>query len=73
MPLFLLRDGSIRRCTVVPDGLRTSAHRDPYGRSIQVILDVDSERALLRAQPSKAGSRAKGSRLGLQVEHSRAA
>jgi hypothetical protein len=50
MPLFLLRDGSIRRFTVVPDGLSTCSHRDRHGRIIHVLLDAPSEHRLLQAQ-----------------------
>lgn len=73
MPLFLMRDGSIRRCTVVPGNLRTTSHLDPYGRRIQVILDAESERELLRAQPSREGSPGRRSRRQREQEHSRAA
>ena len=51
MPLFLLRDGAIRRCAVVPDGLTFSTYTDRHQRTIHVVLDAASERRLLRAQP----------------------
>ncbi len=51
MPLFLLRDGAIRRCTVVPDGLACSTYTDRHQRQIHVVLDAASERLLLQAQP----------------------
>lgn len=51
MPLFLLRDGSFRRFSVVPEGLVTSTHRDRHQRRVHVLLDSDSERTLLLAQP----------------------
>jgi hypothetical protein len=51
MPLFLLRDGSYRRFSVVPEGLLTSTHRDRHQRRIHVLLDAESERTLLLAQP----------------------
>jgi hypothetical protein len=51
MPLFLLRDGAIRRFSVVPEGLLTSTHRDRHQRRVHVLLDADSERTLLLAQP----------------------
>lgn len=51
MPLFLLRDGAIRRCAVVPDGLAITTYTDRHQRLIHVVLDAESERLLLRAQP----------------------
>ncbi len=51
MPLFLLRDGAIRRCTVVPDGLAYSTYTDRHQRQIHVVLDAASEQRLLKAQP----------------------
>lgn len=54
MPLFLLRDGDIRRCGVVPDGLAFATYTDRYQRPIHVVLDAESERLLLRAQPPRA-------------------
>lgn len=53
MPLFLLRDGAIQRCAVVPEGLATTTYTDRHQRQIQVVLDAESERLLLRAQPRK--------------------
>lgn len=53
MPLFLLRDGSVRRCSVVPEGLTTDAHRDRWGRTVQVVLDAASEQRLVAAQPPR--------------------
>lgn len=53
MPLFLLRDGAIRRCAVVPDGLALTTYTDRHQRQIHVVLDAESERLLLRAQPRK--------------------
>jgi hypothetical protein len=53
MPLFLLRDGAIRRCAVVPDGLAITTYTDRHKRRIHVVLDPVSERALLRAQPPR--------------------
>lgn len=53
MPLFLLRDGAIRRCAVVPDGLAFTTYTDRHQRVIHVVLDAESERLLLRAQPRK--------------------
>lgn len=54
MPLFLLRDGAIRRCAVVPDGLTFTTYTDRHQRLIHVVLDADSERMLLRAQPPRS-------------------
>jgi len=51
MPLFLLRDGAIRRFSLVPEGLVTSTHRDRHQRLVHVLLDSGSERTLLLAQP----------------------
>jgi hypothetical protein len=53
MPLFLLRDGAIRRCAVVPDGIAITTYTDRHQRQIHVVLDAHSERLLLQAQPSK--------------------
>ena len=53
MPLFLLRDGAIRRCAVVPDGLAFTTYTDRHQRQIHVVLDVASERLLLCAQPQQ--------------------
>jgi len=53
MPLFLLRDGAIRRCAVVPDGLAFTTYTDRHQRLIHVVLDAESERLLLRAQPPR--------------------
>ena len=50
MPLFLLRDGAIRRCTVVPDGLACTTFTDRHQRQIHVVLDAASEQRLLKAQ-----------------------
>jgi hypothetical protein len=36
---------------VVPEGLVTSTHRDRHQRRVHVLLDTDSERTLLLAQP----------------------
>ncbi len=61
MPLFLLRDGAIRRCDVVPDDLTFTTYTDRHQRTIHVVLDAASERLLLRAQPRKP-ARKPGSR-----------
>lgn len=53
MPLFLLRNGAIRRCAVVPEGIAISSYTDRHQRLIHVVLDPQSERLLLRAQPSQ--------------------
>jgi len=53
MPLFLLRDGSIRRCAEVPDGLAVTTYIDRHHRQIHVVLDAESERLLLKAQPPR--------------------
>ncbi|MFM7641751.1 MAG: hypothetical protein ACKO45_09400 [Cyanobium sp.] len=65
MPLFLLRDGAIRRCASVPDGLAFTTYNDRHQRLIHVVLDAESERLLLRAQPKRPR---KGGRRG--GEHS---
>jgi hypothetical protein len=49
MPLFLLRDGSIRRFKAVPEGLNTTSYLDRYNRTVHVVLDARGERALLAA------------------------
>ncbi|MEB3324936.1 MAG: hypothetical protein VKM17_06315 [Cyanobacteriota bacterium] len=59
MPLFLLRDGAIRRCAVVPDGLAFTTYTDRHQRLIHVVLDAESERLLLRAQPPRSPRRSK--------------
>ncbi|MGA1304254.1 MAG: hypothetical protein ACO3ZD_09455 [Cyanobium sp.] len=53
MPLFLLRNGSIRRCAQVPDGLAITTYTDRHQRQIHVVLDAESERLLLQAQPPR--------------------
>ncbi len=53
MPLFLLRDGSIRRCSVVPPGLTTCTFTDRYNREVFTLLDARSERVLLAAQAGR--------------------
>jgi hypothetical protein len=53
MPLFLLRDGAIRRCSEVPDGLAITTYTDRHQRLIHVVLDAASERLLLQAQPPR--------------------
>lgn len=53
MPLFLLRDGAIRRCAVVPDGLAFTTYTDRHQRLIHVVLDAQAERSLLNAQPKR--------------------
>lgn len=69
MPLFLLRDGAIRRCAVVPDGLAFTTYTDRHQRLIHVMLDAESERLLLQAQPKrplKTGRRGGGDPAGDQ-------
>ena len=43
MPLLMLRDGSIRRFKIVPEGLRTSIYRDRDHRTVHVVLDARGE------------------------------
>jgi hypothetical protein len=62
MPLFLLRGGAIRRCSVVPDGLALASYTDRHQRRIHVVLDADSERSLLQAQPPSSLQRTLGAR-----------
>ncbi|MEB3243582.1 MAG: hypothetical protein VKO44_08090 [Cyanobacteriota bacterium] len=62
MPLFLLRDGSIRRCAVVPSGLAITTYTDRHQRQLHVLLDPESERLLLRAQPPRAPRPPRGRR-----------
>ena len=62
MPLFLLRDGAIRRCAAVPDGLAITTYTDRHQRQIHVVLDAESERLLLRAQPPTTPRRLGGRR-----------
>lgn len=57
MPLYLLRDGSIRHFDVVPEGLTCPLYTDRHQRQIHVVLDAASERLLLRAQPRQVRSR----------------
>lgn len=53
MALFLLRDGSIRRLALVPEGLAMTTYTDRHQRLIHVVLDAESERLLLKAQPPR--------------------
>lgn len=62
MPLFLLRDGAIRRCAVVPDGVAFTTYTDRHQRTIHVVLDADSERLLIQAQPPRRPVRLPGRR-----------
>jgi hypothetical protein len=48
MPLFLLRDGSIRRFKTVPEGIDTYGYIDRYQRNVSVLLNAESEKLLLR-------------------------
>ncbi len=57
MPLFLLRGGTIRRCSVVPEGIATRTYHDRRGRPVLALLDVASERCLLAAQPPRSARR----------------
>lgn len=57
MPLFLLRDGSIRRLPTVPAGVATHAYVDRYDRRVHILLDARSERLLLSSQPLPARGR----------------
>jgi|GEM_PF-5174926 hypothetical protein len=68
MPLFLLRDGAIRRCAVVPDGLAITTYTDRHQRLIHVVLDAESERSLLSAQPSRRPRRLSGPRSAARRE-----
>lgn len=63
MPLVLLRDGTIRRCAVLPDGLTCPTYTDRHQRQIHVVLDAASERLLLRAQPRDPRRRSGGRRV----------
>ncbi|MFN9645025.1 MAG: hypothetical protein ACK6BG_07890 [Cyanobacteriota bacterium] len=60
MPLVLLRDGAIRRCAVIPDGLALTTYTDHHQRRIHVVLDAASERLLLSAQPRRKPLRKRG-------------
>jgi hypothetical protein len=53
MPLFLLRDGSIRQLTVVPEGVEFGYYQDRRKRPVNIVLDPYSERRLLAAQPRR--------------------
>lgn len=57
MPLFLLRDGSIRRCSVVPYDLVLITYHDRHRRRIHALGDANSERLLLESQPPRRSSR----------------
>lgn len=49
MPLFLLRDGSIRRFPAIPEGLKITTDGDRCNRKLHVVLDVRGEQELLAA------------------------
>ncbi|MFN9661571.1 MAG: hypothetical protein ACK6BC_14605 [Cyanobacteriota bacterium] len=68
MPLFLLRDGAIRCYAVVPDGLALTTYTDRHQRQIHVLLDANSERLLLRAQPPVHPRKLGGKRRGAGQE-----
>jgi hypothetical protein len=52
MPLFLLRDGSIRRFSVLPEGVNTFLYRDRHQRKVHALLEARQEATLLAAQPT---------------------
>ena len=52
MPLFLLRDGSIRRLSVLPEGVSTCIYRDRFQRKVHAVLEARGEASLLAAQPA---------------------
>jgi hypothetical protein len=54
MPLFLLRDGSIRRLSVLPEGVSTCIYLDRFQRQVHAVLDARGEASLLAAQPTHA-------------------
>ncbi|MCP9834299.1 MULTISPECIES: hypothetical protein [unclassified Cyanobium] len=54
MPLFLLRDGSIRRFSVLPEGVNTFLYRDRHQRKVHALLDARQEATLLAAQARSA-------------------
>jgi len=51
MPLFLLRDGSIRRFRVLPEEVSTCIYRDRFQRPVHAVLEARSEAILMAAQP----------------------
>jgi hypothetical protein len=52
MPLFLLRDGSIRRFRVLPEGLSTFQYTDRFQRRVHALLEARQEAVLREAQPT---------------------
>jgi len=52
-PLFLLRDGSKRELSVVPNDLKLESYVDKNKQTIYSLLDSNSEQRLLRAQPRR--------------------
>jgi len=57
MPLFLLRDGSIRRLSVLPEGVSTFLYRDRHQRKVHALLEARQETTLLAAQPAPSRPR----------------
>jgi hypothetical protein len=53
MPLFLLRDGSIRRFSVLPEGVSTCIYRDRFQRKVHAVLEATRAPGGLR--PGAAG------------------
>lgn len=63
MPLFLLRNGSIRRFKAIPEGLNTSSYKDRYNRIVHVVLDARGEKELLAAWTGgRSSSKSRGRR-----------
>ena len=52
MPLFLMRDGSVRRISVLPEGVNTWTYRDRFQRKVHAVLEARGEAILLAAQPA---------------------
>jgi hypothetical protein len=56
MPLFLMRDGSVRRLSVLPEGVNTWTYRDRFQRKVHAVLEARGEATLLAAQPASTGA-----------------
>ncbi|MFM7674952.1 MAG: hypothetical protein ACKO5F_05080 [Synechococcus sp.] len=68
MPLFLLRDGSVLRCSSPPDGLQCDRYVDRRQREIFVLLYSASECVLLAAQPKRSSHSRARNRQGRKAD-----
>jgi hypothetical protein len=73
MPLFLLRDGSIRRFKTVPEGIEAYGFIDRYQRNVSVLLNAKSEKLLLRANANSRRHPRRNSHGSIGIDSAQAA